>query len=96
MLKQRQVAAFKKHSKIIDLNKYVISKRKKRHFFISNTLKGQCLDDGHCVGKPIFRIERPRVPKDLDDNKFPFHPSSGSLLNSWTISKTCDIWLREM
>ena len=60
MLKQRQVAAFKKHSKEIDLNKYVISKRKKRHFFISNTLKGQCLDDSHCVGKLIFRIERPR------------------------------------
>ena len=33
MLRQRHVAAFKKHSKEIDLNKYVISKRKKKTLF---------------------------------------------------------------
>ena len=47
-------------------------------------------------GSQYSEQKDPEVPKDLDDNKFPFHPSSGSLLNSWMISKTCDIWLREM
>ena len=40
MLKQRQVAAFKKHSKEIDLNKYVISKRKKDTFLFQILWKG--------------------------------------------------------
>ena len=38
MLRQRHVAAFKKHSKEIDLNKYVISKRKKKTIFLFQIL----------------------------------------------------------
>ena len=40
MLRQRHVVAFKKHSKEIDLNKYVISKRKKETLFYFKYFEG--------------------------------------------------------